>query len=441
MAAAVSTKPAAAAAEIPKVVNDPRFRAGRRLLTEAHQSEAAIQVFASLLKEAEKAYGTVAGGATIEMAPVFYEYGNALFRHYEATAASLDDDDDEEQQQGADDTSTTTATVKVEGTASSSETPAMQKKRREAAAAAAEKRFQQEKKPSGEVSASPDDGDKKPAAVPSQPKNGDSKGEGPETISTSNKEQKEIGQDAQADKNEAEQDDEGDDDEDIQLSLEMMEEAYSIIEEYLEKSDTGDNAQAGAPPNYRDWAWEQQSRVLTGIADVLSTMGRHADAADAYIRALELRKERLQQVFDSNNDNDDGDKKKMTVDYLRARRLIVESNTLIAHEFLQCDPDSDVVTIETKALIVRAAERVDYARTYYENAREALQETVLLLAQLTAAARVDDGEGLAKEKENVCFASTLVMDVGMQLAQIDDEEKHASESLQQQQPVKKKAKR
>lgn len=432
---------------VPKAVIDPRFRAGRRLLTEAHQSEAAIQVFSSLLQEAEKAYGA----ESIETAPVFYEYGNALFRHYVASLV-----DDKKQQQGADDDTTTTraaaSTVKVE-----MDTPALQK-RREAAAAAAELRFQ---KPSAE---SNHDGDKKPAAIPSQPENGDIKGE-PETISSNksnnkneteeksgvihndlDKGQKEADQDGEADNNEIEGDDddeEEEDDDDIQLSLEMMETAYSILDEYLEKmgDPTSSNTQSR---NYRDWAWEQQSRVLTGIGDVLSTMERHADAADTYLRALALRQERLEQEFGGNN-HDKDDKKKMAVEYLRARRLIVESNILIAHEFLACSPDSDVVTTETKAIIVRAAERVDFAREYYNTAQDELQETALLLGQLTGAAAVGGGSGdddgkkndLAKEKNNIMHIATLVMGAGMQLAQID-EEKQAAES---QRPVKKKAKR
>jgi hypothetical protein len=402
--------------KIPKAVSDPRFRAGRRLLTEAHQSEAAIQVFASLLQEAEKSYGV----ESIETAPVFYEYGNALFRH---NAASLDDDrnDDEGSSGGSKEKATDVSALQ---------------NRREAAAAAAEKRSQ---KPCEEESSH--DGDKKPAAVSSQPDNGDNiKGETPEP------EQKVVvGDEDEGDEGDDEDDEEEDeedkDDEDIQLSLEMMENAYSILEEYLEK-DSGDHNSSITPSarDYRDWAWEQQSRVLTGIGDVLSTMERHADAAHTYFRALELRQERLEQVF-GNTGGDNKDQKKTTIEYMRARRLIVESNILIAHEFLKCTPGADVVTTETKAMIVRAAERVDYARGYYETARDELHTTISLHAQLSATGAAggndDTANDLTKEKENICYASTMVMDVGVQLARID-EENQAAESKQ---PVKKKAKR
>ena len=59
------------------------------------------------------------------------------------------------------------------------------------------------------------------------------------------------------------------------------------------------------------------------------------------------------------------------------------------------------------------------------------------MAKLIAAAKDDKAKAeLQKEKENVCFASTLVMGVGEQLALL--KEQNEAEKLE---PAKKKAKR
>lgn len=103
---------------------------------------------------------------------------------------------------------------------------------------------------------------------------------------------------------------------------------------------------------------------------------------------------------------------------------------LIAEELLACPPDQDVVTTETSSLIVKASERVEYARGYYDKARDALQETVYLLGNL-ASRNIDMGT----EKEDVCFIATMVMGVGEILAAIDEEAQESSSE-----PVQKKAK-
>jgi hypothetical protein len=116
---------------------------------------------------------------------------------------------------------------------------------------------------------------------------------------------------------------------------------------------------------------------------------------------------------------------------LQAHRKVCEATVLIAEELLACPADVDVVTTETKGLIVKAAERVEYARGYYNNkARDALRETVYLMRNL-AAQNVD----LGGEKEDVCFIATMVMGVETTLAAIDeDDEGDVGE------PVKKKRK-
>ena len=335
---------------LPKVVQDPRFRAGRSLVQKG-KSAPAVDIFASLLEEARTTFGE----DNIEAAPAYYEYGNALLR----------DVSSEEENTGE-------AELNLDP--------------REAAAKAAEQRLQGEGGKSEE--------DQKPSAkAAAEP---DSKEE-----------------DTEDNQKEGEEESSPDDSSDVELALEMMETAWSIVDEYV---------QGDAPDKkYLEWAAEQSPRYLTGIGDTLSTAGRHPDAADAYSRALEHRLELLKKI----------DTKEPSPAYLKCRRLIVEANILIAEEFLACPEGEDVVTTETKDVLVKAAERVDYAKGYYDKARDELQETVLLMGEMTAK-----GIGVAEEKEDICFVSTMVMGVGMKLAELDEiAQANAKE------PAKKKSKR
>ncbi|KAI2511483.1 hypothetical protein MHU86_2919 [Fragilaria crotonensis] len=185
---------------------------------------------------------------------------------------------------------------------------------------------------------------------------------------------------------------------DFLLALEMMENAYSIFEE-----------KATIQPK-NEWIQYQLPRVLQGLGDVLRELGRMSDAADAYSRALPYREEFVEKY---NKETD------LTIEHLASRRLLVEANILVAEALLGCEHGKHVVTSETKDMLVTADERVDYARGYYEKAREELQETVFLMGKIAASGR---GEELVTEKENICFAATLLMGVGETLATFDEEQ-------------------
>lgn len=189
------------------------------------------------------------------------------------------------------------------------------------------------------------------------------------------------------------------DQEDSQIALEMMETAWSILDASMEDPKV----------KYAGWVEEQLPRVLIGIGDVLSLQGRHADSVDAYLRALPYRQSAVEAL--TNNKDETG-----SPELLHVRRLLVETFVLIAQELLDCPPGQDVVTSESQDTLVKTAERIEYARGYYDKARDELQETVLLMGQL-AAKGVDH-----KEKEDICFVATLVMGVGETLAAIDEEE-------------------
>ena len=201
-----------------------------------------------------------------------------------------------------------------------------------------------------------------------------------------------------------------------------METAWSILDQYSENPASYDNNNK----DYTAWDKEQAPRFLTGTRDVLSALQRHADATDAYCRALGHRQEHLVEFSDDETGS-------LTVNFLQCRRRLVETNVLIAKELLACPSDQDVITTESQDVLVKAPERVDYARGYYNKARDELQETVLLMGALAAK-----GIDLGQEKENVCFAATLVMGVGTNLAEIDEK---AAADADLKEPANKKIKK
>merc|ERR1719469_621166 len=118
-------------------------------------------------------------------------------------------------------------------------------------------------------------------------------------------------------------------DDDIQLSLELMESAWAILDEYY-------NTTTPTRLKYKSWVEDQLPRYLIGIGDILSIQERHADAVDAYTRALPYRESAVTVYANC-------PKTEKTLNYLRSRRLYVEVNVLIAEELLACgDDDGDI---------------------------------------------------------------------------------------------------
>ena len=181
---------------------------------------------------------------------------------------------------------------------------------------------------------------------------------------------------------------------------------------------------------------DQLPRVLLGIGDCLSALQRHADAADAYSRAHERRQKQLDEMILAPNPKNE------TLEHLQCQRRVCEATVLIAEELLACPEGFDVVTTETQCVVVQANERIEYARGYYDKARDSLQDTVYLMGKL-AAQRID----LGTEKEDVCFLATMIMGVGETLAALDEQqqqqqqESHRAARRSFTEPVKKKAKK
>jgi tetratricopeptide (TPR) repeat protein len=219
---------------------------------------------------------------------------------------------------------------------------------------------------------------------------------------------------------------------DAELALEMMATCYGILDQYSDSARTGDSPDS-PDADFGGWVEEQLPRVLTGIGDALSHLKRHADAADAYLQALALRLAALDRLDVKGLDSVLSEsmstgaplpphRQSELIDLLICRRKVVESNVLVAEELLAHLEEEgvgrDVVTSETKAVLVPAGEQADYARGYYESSREQLQEAVMLVGPLKA--KLPHNDTLEEERENVCFAATLVMGVGEALAALDE---------------------
>lgn len=196
---------------------------------------------------------------------------------------------------------------------------------------------------------------------------------------------------------------------DLNLALEMMETAFSIMDKHSEENHD----------LYREWVKAQMPRVLTGLGDTLLELKRPADATDVYLRALEFRNAELESAVEG-------------LDKLAKRRKIVEANILIVEALVTAPFDEDVVTSETKDVLVKSGSVLEYARGYYDRARDELQEALLLMGQLAAK-----GIDLGAEKEDVCYVATMVMGAGNTLAEIDEREESAHST---EEPMKKKAK-
>jgi len=201
-------------------------------------------------------------------------------------------------------------------------------------------------------------------------------------------------------------DDASEEEDDVQLALTMMETAWSVLDKIVQE--LKDDNKSPSP-----WMLDQLPRFLLGIGDILTDLKRFADAADCYSRALDHRENAVQGIA----------KDELTLDHLKKRRQVVEANVLVAEALLACPDGEDVVTTETKDVLVSAAERVEYARGYYNKARDELQETVFLMGRIAAS-----GQDLGAEKEDVCFISTLLMGIGTTLAEYDEQKEAVAQT-------------
>jgi tetratricopeptide (TPR) repeat protein len=412
----------------PRVVSDPRFKAARALATAS--PDKAVDVFAGLLEDAIDQFGP----EDIETSILYYEYGNAILRAQvrRETSSLQEEDRDEEDKDSAGVASAAAAAVpssndsktkKVVAARALSSSASLH--RRTALAEAAEKRRAVNE---SEESVAPGS-EKLKIDVPEwkEPAEVDPSSTGYEVALASDDATATTAitpfpaVQASGISGTGTEDDDTEDD-DAELALEMMETCYSIFDQYSDSLLAGNNADSH---DYGSWVTKQIPRVLTGIGDALSHLNRHADAADAYLRAVKLWQAVLERIdirglealltdIIGSGTQLPPHRQPELIELLVCRRKLAESNVLVAEELLahleQEGPGRGVVTSETREVLVPAGEQADYASGYYESSREQLQEAVMLIGQLKA--KFSGSPELEEERENVCFAATLIMGVG-----------------------------
>jgi hypothetical protein len=455
--------------QAPIIVRDPRYVAGRATIGQ----QAAVDIFQTLLQKVIERYGDNSNSTSrvgrsifddvesesdcetehihslIETAPAYYEYGNALLRLALRQRQQQQQHDEEEEEGG---TSALTSTLP------DSKPTAIQ---RNMMAAAAEQRRQSN------------------VTINDTTKSSDVKSSGGTTISTNDLEKDDATTTTDATNTatleEQEEDEEGDDDEesndeqeeDLLLALEMMETAWSIFDAYQQEhmTSTGStnttesdcDGSTTSSHKYQKWVTEQIPRVLTGIGDTFAAMYRHADSVDAYLRALDHRQTRLNQYLEQSqqsttsstvasvpaasklkNNIGNSDDMQSQLQLLTYRRQVVEATILVVEELLECGNEQDVQTTEGQIILVSKGNVIEYARGYYDRAREELQETVVLLGQIVAMIPLQASsntttattaiptssttieKAIQEEKENVCYVATMVMGAGTALAEMDE---------------------
>jgi len=202
----------------------------------------------------------------------------------------------------------------------------------------------------------------------------------------------------------------------------------------LSTSASGEKVRSASYSNsYYPWALEQLARALVGIGYVLSYQKKYPDALSSYLNAIPYREEMLKTAVEQLQKSTS---QSLSLEIIKARRLLVEAYILIVEEILKCTPGKDIVTNtmessspssnedgdededgdeqeqeSSQLLLIPSQQRVEMAKTYYERAREELQEVIILMSKL-------DSQGNSSEKENVCHLATMVMEAGISLSTV-----------------------
>ena len=164
----------------------------------------------------------------------------------------------------------------------------------------------------------------------------------------------------------------------IEEALEHMVNACVVLYECVDSHDSNDSdskhlstARTKESDCYHAYAWarEQLARSLIGIGYVLSYQHRHPDALKSYMNALpqrELMMEHSKQIREKSD--------AQNIDSLRIHRLLVEVYVLIVEEILKCSCGEDIVANDSNELLIKKEDRLQVAQSYYDKAREELQE-------------------------------------------------------------------
>ena len=380
------------------ISDHPRFKLARALLTgqggegdikSEGNPAAAIDIFAALLEECRSK-----GDKSLNAALCQFEYGNALFRAA-ARRTPMDGDANAKQDEESD------------------KKPAA---KNDVMASAAMKRSAGVTKPSPNKRAKTDDSS---------------------DVNNISSAQDARSESAQSD---GETSNNTEDDEDIELAYEMMDTSWRILLSHItngkENSDGGDDQQ-------QKWALEQIPRVIRCIGDLYFFQQEYANAVDCYLRAMQYREEAWDKLKQQSNGNgSDSTDGMLTLEHLQCQRYLVEICALVAESLLACPAGEDVVcyldddsenggdakddnessaaasatgsngnTLSKESrkgtVLAKAKDRLDYAQSHYELAREGLEEILCRYGKM-AAANIDVGN----EKEDIGYLVMSVVDVG-----------------------------
>ena len=389
------------------ILNDPRFKLARSLVTggssdknikEGGPSDA-INIFAALLEECRSINETSLSSALCQ-----FEYGNAIFRAVVRRKSDVSSGSNTDNKGSVVDTDDKKPAAKMDNG------------QREVMAAAALKRSAVDGDES--TTSSPN----KRAKMDTSDTSLDKKVVSSSDVASSNSNM------AAAKSNEETNIDE----EDISLALDMMQEVWSILLSHATTDDSTKsdktNTNEQQQKEQEQWVLEQIPRVIRCIGDVYFFQEHYALATDSYIRAMQYREENWDKLKQSTSSGDDG--AMLTLQHLQCQRHLVEAYALVAEALLACPSGEDVVfyhsgededdikdesksTAEAKkkqggTVLCKGKDRMDFAQSHYESAREGLEEILVRYGKMAASSNIDVGN----EKEDVGYLVMTVVDVG-----------------------------
>ena len=394
------------------ILNDPRFKLARSLVTggssdknskEGGPSDA-INIFAALLEECRSINETSLSSALCQ-----FEYGNSIFRAVVRRKSDVSSSANNGKGNGIVDTN------------DNDKKPAAKKDngQREVMAAAALKR-------------SAVDGDESTTSSPNKRAKMDTSDTSSSSLDRKVASSTDVASSNIAAAKSTEKTDINE--EDIQLALDMMQEAWSILlihtttvtDDSVKSDETNSSKQQ--QQEQEQWVLEQIPRVIRCIGDVYFFQEHYALATDSYIRARQYREENWDKLKQSTSSGDDG--AMLTLQHLQCQRYLVEAYALVAEALLACPSGEDVVcyhsgededdikdesksTAEAKkkqggTVLCKGKDRMDFAQSHYESAREGLEEILVRYGKIAASSNIDVGN----EKEDVGYLVMTVVDVG-----------------------------
>jgi hypothetical protein len=157
-------------------------------------------------------------------------------------------------------------------------------------------------------------------------------------------------------------------DDDVSLALEMIETALHILLASVAATSQEHSNESKLSREELEWALNQIPRFLICLGDVYAFREEHGNAVDAYIRALSYREDKWKEMKEG--------KGSFTIEQLQCRRLYIEACVLVAEGLLACPDGKDVICDgdDETVTYAKAADRIDFALSWFEVARRELDD-------------------------------------------------------------------